>query len=106
MRQSTPPHIIRGRKSGKRLFTLHSNPSKTFAEYLYLPQSISATNCCLESTPLQRRKEKGKPMNVFFIILLIAMLLLFGYAQLHKNVVKNPGQSIATKLEEEELKIR
>lgn len=44
-------------------------------------------------------------MNIVFIILLIAMLLLFGYAKLRKDVVKNPGRIIAT-LEEEEFEIR
>ncbi len=30
-------------------------------------------------------------MDFFFIILLFGLLVLFGYAQLHKNVFKLPG---------------
>ena len=41
-------------------------------------------------------------MNFFFIILLIGMLTLFGYAQLQKNVVRNPGGRMITTYEEEE----
>lgn len=39
-------------------------------------------------------------MNIFFIILLVALLLLFGYAQLQKGVVRTPG-SINLNEEEE-----
>ncbi len=41
-------------------------------------------------------------MDFFFLVLLILMLLLFGYAQLHKGVVRNPGQIT---IEEEEAEI-
>lgn len=32
-------------------------------------------------------------MDVFFLILLALMLLVFGYAQLQKGVFKTPGQT-------------
>ncbi len=44
-------------------------------------------------------------MDLFFIILLVVMLLLFGYAQLHKDIVKTPGRMITTNNEEEEVEI-
>ena len=31
-------------------------------------------------------------MNLFFLVLLIVMLAVFGYAQLQKGVVKTPGR--------------
>lgn len=40
-------------------------------------------------------------MDLFFIILLVVMLLLFGYAQLQKDSVKTPGRMISTNEEEE-----
>jgi len=39
-------------------------------------------------------------MDIFFLILLGAMLLLFGYAQFQKNVVKAPGKVIDAHKEE------
>ncbi len=39
-------------------------------------------------------------MEVFFLILLVLMLLLFGYAQLQKGVVRSPGKIIINEEEE------
>ncbi len=44
-------------------------------------------------------------MELFFLILLIALLLFFGYAQWQKGVVKTPGRMI-NNYEEEEAEIR
>ncbi len=33
-------------------------------------------------------------MEIFFLIILLLMLLLFGYAQLQKGVVKTPGKIV------------
>ena len=43
-------------------------------------------------------------MDIFFLILLAAMLLAFGYAQWQKGVFKTPGQISPN--EEDELEIR
>ena len=43
-------------------------------------------------------------MNFFFLILLVIMLLVFGYAQLQKGVVRTPGQINMS--EEEEIEFR
>jgi len=42
-------------------------------------------------------------MDIFFLILLVCMLLLFGYAQLQKGVVKTPGSIIPSEEEEVEM---
>ena len=44
-------------------------------------------------------------MELFFLILLIALLLLFGYAQWQKGVVKTSGRML-NRYEEEEVEIR
>lgn len=44
-------------------------------------------------------------MDWLFLILLVVMLLLFGYAQLHKGIVKAPG-NMFTFTEEDEREIR
>lgn len=41
-------------------------------------------------------------MNIFFIILLVALLLLFGYAQFQKGVVRTPGNIMLNEEEEVE----
>lgn len=43
-------------------------------------------------------------LEIFFLILLALMLLVFGYAQLQKGVFRTPGQ--ITSSEEEEVEIR
>ena len=43
-------------------------------------------------------------MEFFFLVLLVIMLLVFGYAQLQKGVVKTPGQISMN--EEEKIKFR
>jgi hypothetical protein len=43
-------------------------------------------------------------MDILFLILLVLMLLLFGYAQLQKGVVRTPGK--ITINEEEEVEIQ
>jgi len=43
-------------------------------------------------------------MELFFLILLTVMLLVFGYAQLQKGVFKTPG--IITPGDEEEVDLR
>lgn len=43
-------------------------------------------------------------MDLFFLILLITLLLIFGYAQLQKGVVKTPGRINLN--EEEEMEAR
>jgi len=43
-------------------------------------------------------------MNFFFLILLVVMLVVFGYAQLQKGVVRTPGQ--ISLREEEEIELR
>jgi hypothetical protein len=40
-------------------------------------------------------------MDILFLILLIGMLMVFGYAQLQKNVVRNPGRMITMPKEDE-----
>ncbi len=42
-------------------------------------------------------------MDIFFLVLLVIMLLVFGYAQLQKGVVKTPGQININNNEEEEV---
>ena len=42
-------------------------------------------------------------MDIFLLILLVFMLLLFGYAQLQKGVVKTPGRIITSEEEEVEM---
>lgn len=43
-------------------------------------------------------------MDIFFLILLVLLLLLFGYAQLQKGVVRTPGSTMFN--EEEEVETR
>jgi hypothetical protein len=43
-------------------------------------------------------------MNFFFLILLVIMLLVFGYAQLQKDVIRTPGRISMS--EEEEIELR
>jgi hypothetical protein len=49
-------------------------------------------------------KLRRHSMEIFFLILLALMLLLFGYAQLQTGVFKTPGQ--VTMNEEDELETR
>ena len=44
-------------------------------------------------------------MELFFLILLVVLLLIFAYAQWQKGVVKTPGRMIK-KYEEEEVEVR
>ena len=44
-------------------------------------------------------------MELFFLILLVVLLALFGYAQWQKGVAKIPGRMI-TNYEEEEAEVR
>jgi hypothetical protein len=69
--------------------------------------------CCIgpkywELSQLGDREEKkgeNRFMELFFLILLIALLLLFGYAQWQKGVVKTSGRMLNS-YEEEEVEIR
>jgi uncharacterized membrane protein len=52
-----------------------------------------------------RTEGRSKFMELFFLILMIVLLLLFGYAQWQKGVVKTSGRMI-NGYEEEEVEIR
>jgi len=43
-------------------------------------------------------------MEFFFLLLLVIMLVVFGYAQFQRNVIKTPGRINFN--EEEEIKLR
>ena len=62
----------------------------------------------VEIDPANRGEEqrgRSKSMELFFLILLVALLLLFGYAQWQKGVVKTSGRMLNS-YEEEEVDIR
>ena len=43
-------------------------------------------------------------MNFFFLVLLLIMLVVFGYAQLQRGVVKTPGRVNLNEKEEVEFR--
>jgi hypothetical protein len=75
----------------------------SYTAHLLVPTLSVGTRRWKNATHLLPLIEASK-MEIFFLILLALMLLIFGYAQLQKGVFKTPSQVAMN--EEDELETR